>query len=203
MAPRRSRLALAALLGVLAVGCGDGSEPATSPTEAATTLAPADLDQYLLQADEVPGLEPIPPPQTDSGQPFDLTPDGAEQLRRSGYISTTFQPAQGDRSAGVSSVLLFETEAGARDWMAYETSDEVIQPQISPGAKIKRFQVSDVPGAHGFTAPDLHGNAIGHVYWTQGRCMMLIGLEGEGPRVELLAAGVNAIYDRTGGTCPG
>jgi hypothetical protein len=34
----------------------------------------------------------------------------------------------------------FETESGARDWMAYETSDEAIRHQI-PGAKIKRFQV--------------------------------------------------------------
>ena len=107
----------------------------------------------------------------------------------------------GDRSGGVSSVLLFETEAGARDWMAYETSDEAIRHQI-PGAKIKRFQVLDVPGAHGWTGPDLHGNAIGHVYWTQGRCMMLIGLEVEGPRVERLSAGAKAIYERTGGTCP-
>ena len=140
-------------------------------------------------------------PQTDSGEPFDLPKDGAERLRRSGYISTTYQPAKGDRSGGVSSVLLFETEAGARDWMAYETSDDAIRHQI-PGAKIKRFQVPDVPGANGWTGPDLHGNAIGHVYWTQGRCMMLIGLEVEGPRVERLSAGAKAIYERTGGTCP-
>jgi len=113
----------------------------------------------------------------------------------------TYQPAEGGRSAGVSSVLLFETEAGARDWMTYETSDEAIRHQI-PGAKITRFRVPDVPGAAGWTGPDLHGNAIGHVYWTQGRCMMLIGLEVEGPRVERLSAGAKAIYERTGGTCP-
>jgi len=54
-----------------------------------------------------------------------------------------------------------------------------------------------VPGHAG-----MHGNAIGHVYWTQGSCMMLIGLEARGPRVELLSAGVVAIHERTGGTCP-
>ena len=32
--------------------------------------------------------------------------------------------------------------------------------------------------------------------------MMVIGLEVEGPRVEWLSAGVEAIYERTGGTCP-
>ena len=186
---------------MLIVGCGGEADRATSTTDAATTVAPPNLEQYLLQVDEVPGLEPMSSPQTDSGEPFDLPNDGAERLLRSGYISTTYQPAEGDRSGGVSSVLLFETGAGARDWMAYETSDEAILHQI-PGAKIKRFQVPDVPGAHGWTGPDLHGNAIGHVYWTQGRCMMLVGLEVEGPRVERLSAGAKAIYERTRGTCP-
>ena len=202
MVPRAFHIALAGLLGMLLIGCGGESDPATGPTDATSTDAPPNLDQYLLEVDEVPGLAPMSSPQTDSGEPFELTKDGADRLQRSGYISTTYQPAEGDRSGGVSSVLLFETEAGARDWMAYETSDEVVQDQILPGARIKRFQVPDVPGAHGFTAPDLHGNAIGHVYWTQGRCMMLIGLEVEGPRVEPLSAGVKAIYERTGGGCP-
>ena len=204
MAWRTSLFPLAGLLFTLFAGCGGGdSEPATSTADAAKTTASPALEQYLMQDDEVPGLAPIESPRTDPGQPFDLPEDGVERLRRSGYISTTYQPAEGDLSGGVSSVLLFETEAGARDWMAYETSGEVIRDQILPGARIKRFQVLDVPGANGFTAPDLHGNAIGHVYWTQGRCMMLIGLEVEGPRVERLSAGVKAIYERTGGTCPG
>src|SRR5918993_1796060 len=123
MAPVTSHIALAALLGMLVAGCGGGSDRATSPTEtgttttdAVTTTAPPSVERYLLQADEVPGLEPMSSPQTDSGEPFPLPTDGAEQLRRSGYISTTYQPAQGDRGAGVSSVLLFDTEAGARDW---------------------------------------------------------------------------------------
>ncbi|HEU4913191.1 MAG TPA: hypothetical protein VFV76_14975 [Actinomycetes bacterium] len=76
------------------------------------------------------GLAPVESPRTDSGLPFDLPEDGAGQLRRSGYISTTYQSAEGDSSAGVSSVLLLETEAGAHDWMAYETSDEGIRHQI-------------------------------------------------------------------------
>ena len=187
---------------MLLVGCGAEPERATSTTDAATTVAPPDLEQYLLQADEVPDLAPVSSPHTDSTPPLMPMPEGGtELLRRSGYISTTYQPAVGDRGAGVSSVLLFETEAGAQDWMAFETSDEVIQV-LSSGAKIKRFQVPDVPGANGWTGPDLHGNAIGHVYWTQGRCMMLIGLEVEGPRVQRLSAGVKAVYERTGGTCP-
>ena len=197
-----SLIPLAGLLCTLMAGCGGDSERATSTAVAATPAEPPDLEQYLMQDDEVPGLKPVQSPRTDSGPPFDLPEDAAELLRRSGYISTTYQPARGDSSAGVSSVLLFETETGARDWMAYETSDEAIQHQI-PGTTIERFQVLDVPGARGWTGPDLHGNAIGQVYWTQSRCMMLVGLEVEGPRVERLSAGAKAIYERTGGTCPG
>ena len=99
-------------------------------------------------------------------------------------------------------MLLFESEAGAQDWMAYETSDEAILHQI-PNAQLERFEVPEVPGAEGWTGPDLHGNSIGQVYWTQGRCMLTIGLEVEGPRVERLSAGVQAIFERTDGTCPG
>jgi hypothetical protein len=201
MARRSTLIPLAGVLCTLIAGCGGDSEPATGAADVATRAAPPNLEQYLLQGDEVPGLEPVESPRTDSGPPFDLPEDGAEQLERSGYVSTTYQPAQGDGGAGVSSVLLFETDDGARDWMVYETSDDAIQHQI-PGAEIERFQVPDVPGAHGWTGPDRHGNAIGHVYWTQGRCMMLISIETGGPRVELLSAGAKAIYERTGGTCP-
>ena len=202
MAPRACRNALAVLLGMLMVGCGGESDQATSTTDVATTVAPPNLTQYLLQAGEVQGLKPTSSPQTDSGPPFDPLPeDGAERLERSGYVSTTYQQAQGERIGGVSSVLLFEAEAGARDWMAYETSDEALRHQM-PNSKIERFQVPDVPGAHGWTGPDLHGNAIGQVYWTQGRCMLTIAIEVEGPRVAPLSAAAKSIYERTDGTCP-
>ncbi|KAA1399602.1 hypothetical protein [Aeromicrobium ginsengisoli] len=199
MAPGRCRTAIVGLVGVLVVGCGGGSDsPAKAPTT--TKTAAPTVEDYLLQADEVPDLTPVASPQTDSRDPFLLQEDGTRHLKHSGFISTTFQPADGDDGAGVSSVMLFKTPAGAREWMAYETSDAGIKAQL-PDSKVKRFTVAEVPGAHGWTGPDLHGNAIGQVYWTQGRCMMLIGLEVEGPRVERLAAGVRAIYERTGGTC--
>ena len=78
MAPRASRIALAGLLGMLAVGCGGESDPTTSTTDAvttstsdsATTAAPPNVDQYLLQVDEGPGLESMSSPQTESGEPF-------------------------------------------------------------------------------------------------------------------------------------
>jgi hypothetical protein len=197
MASRPWRTGLAGLLGLLVVGCGGDPDPA--PTTAGSTTT--DVDRYLLEADEIPGLKPMSSPFTHSEDPFELPDEGKDLLERVGYVSTTYQPAEGDRQAGVSSVLLFDTETGARDWMAYETSDEAIHHQL-PGATIRRFEVPDIPGASGWTGPDLHGNAIGNVYWTQGRCMMLISLEVEGPRVEPLSTGAKAIYERTGGTCP-
>jgi hypothetical protein len=200
-------IALAVAAGQLS-GCGsDDAAPASrgdrasaSPTSA-SPAASTNLDQYLLKVDEGPGLEPMSSPQTDSEEPFPLPEGGAETLESSGYISTTYQTGVGDSIAGVSSVLLFETEAGARDWITYETSAEVLRHQI-PDGKFEWFQIPDVPGATGWTGPDLHGNAIGNVYWTQGRCMMLISIETGGPRVEPLSAGAKAIYERTGGTCP-
>jgi hypothetical protein len=202
MARRTSLFPLAGLLFTLIAACGGDSEREMT-ADATTSAAGPKLERYLLRDDEIPGLEPIQSPKTDPGPPFDLPKDGTERLRRSGYISTTYQPAEGARSSGVSSILLFKTEAGARDWMAYETSDEAIHHQL-PDSTIKRFEIPDVPGAHGWTGPDLHGNPIGQLYWTQGRCMMLIGLEVvEGPRVAPLAAGAKAIYERTDGKCPG
>lgn len=200
MARRPWLVPLSGLFCVLLTACGGDAERGSTVDET-TSAGQPNLERFLMQDDEVPGLKPVASPQTDSRDPFVLSPDGKKLLQRSGFVSTTFQPAEGSHGAGVSSVMLFESDAGAREWMAYETSDDAIQAQI-PGAKIKRFQVADVPGAHGWTGPDLHGNAIGQVYWTQGRCMMLIGLEVEGPRVARLSAGVKAIYERTDGTCP-
>ena len=209
MAPRSIRIAVAGLLGVLVVGCADESDSTTKPTDAVVTstaedpatVAPVNVDRYLLGVDEGPGLHPLSPPQTVSGEPFPLPEGGAAVLERSGYISMAYQTGQGDGIAGVSSVLLFETEAGARDWMTFETSDEVLRHEL-PDGKFTWFQVPDVPGATGWTGPDLHGNAIGNVYWTQGRCMMLVSIETDGPRVEPLSASAQAIFARTGGTCP-
>ena len=205
MASRPCHAALVVLLGVLVVGCGaDPEQPSptdASPTDATTTAAPTDVDRFLLQPDELPGLTPVSSPFTDTGDPFDLPEGGAEVLERSGYVSTTYQPAQGAHGAGVSSVLLFESETGARDWMAYENSDEALHHQL-PDSTITRFEVPEIPGATGWTGPDLHGNAIGTLLWTQGRCLLIISIETKGPRVRPLTVGAQGLYERTGGTCP-
>ncbi len=133
----------------------------------------------------------------------DVPDDEARRLRRAGFLAFTFQPVVVDGgNAGVTNVHLFETARGARDWMAWETSDEGIHRQI-PDTKIDRFTVSGIPGARGWTGTDLHGNRIGTVLWVQGRCMMVIGNEGKGDFVKPLSTGATAIYERTKGVCPG
>ena len=212
-------LVMVSLLGIAACGDDNGDEggttaaPDVEPT--ATTAAESDeaqpakvnLERFLLRDGEEPGFKRIAAPRTDTGveafvQGGDVPDDEAQRLRRAGFIAFTFQPVVVDGgNAGVTNVHLFETARGARDWMAWETSDEGIQRQI-PDTKIHRFAVSGIPGARGWTGTDLHGNRIGTVYWVQGRCMMVIGNEGEGDFVKPLSTGATAIYERTKGRCP-
>lgn len=207
-------LLIGSCLGLAACGGDDGNEGGTaaardvetSATPAAESdEAEANVEPFLMQAGEEPGFEPVEDPRTDHGVQSlagGYAPDEVERLRRAGFISITFRPLSGDRgNAGVTTILLFETAEGARDWLEYETSDAGIESMV-PGAKPKRFSVPGVPGARGWTGRDRHGNPIGHVFWVQGRCEMLLGNEGEGDFVEPLSVGAKAIYDRTKGLCP-
>lgn len=207
MARHAPLIPLAALLCAFAAGCGsDDSESAAraKPASAAAAAAvPPNLERFLLQNDEIPGFDRVESPRVDSSvESFAGPTGGADRLRKTGFVSATFQPIVGAKgNGGFTNVVLFKSEAGAREWMAFESSDKAVARQL-PGAKVKRFSVSAIPGAHGYTARDQHKNRFGHIYWTQGRCMMIIGDEGKGPFVEPLMTGAKAIYERTGGKCP-
>jgi hypothetical protein len=194
-------LVIGSFLGLAA--CGGGETDATPAAE--TDEAKVDVEPFLLQAGEEPGFEPVEAARTDSGVEAlvgGYATHEVERLRRAGFVSITIQPLSGDRgNAGVSTILLFETAEGARDWLEYETGIAGIESMV-PGAKPRRFSVRDVPGARGWTGRDRHGNPIGHVFWVQGRCEMLIGNEGEGDFVEPLSIGATAVYNRTKGMCP-
>ncbi len=202
------------LLGIAACGGDSGDEGGTTAAPddetPATTAAESDeaqpakvnLERFLMQAGEEPGFEPVEEPRTEQSLAGGYSADEVERLRRAGFISITFQPLSADNhNAGVTTVLLFKTAEGARDWLEYETSDEGIDSMV-PGAKPKRFRVPGMPGARGWTGRDRHGNRIGHVFWVQGRCEMLLGNEGEGDFVKPLSIGAKAVYDRTKGVCP-
>ena len=202
MARRTSLIALAGLACALAAGCGeDAQRDVAKPAK--PRPAKVNVEQFLMQTGEVPGFKPVGPPTTDSVvESFGMTPAGIKLARRSGFVSNTFQRITSeDGNAGVTNVALFKTDAGAQAWMKYESSTEFIRDQI-PDVKIRRFTVPDIPGARGWTGLDLHGNRIGHVFWVQGRCMLLIGDEGTGDFVEPLSNGAKAIHARTNGACP-
>jgi hypothetical protein len=202
---RPASLLVAVAIGVGASACGNDDsdeKPGARPVTTVAADATPRLERFLMQAGEMPGFDPIESPGVDSSaESSGYPPDGVERLRRSGFISMTYQPVEAKHNAGVSNVNLFKTEAGARDWMAYETSDEGIH-SVVPDTKIQRFTVRGVPGARGWIGTDLHGNRNGHVYWLQGRCMLILGNEGKGSFVEPLSTGAKAIYERTNGTCP-
>ena len=197
-------IAFTGLACAFAGGCGgdDAKPEPASPKKAEP--AKVDVSRFLLQEGEEPGFEPAEAPRTDHGVKAlagGFSGNEVERLRRAGFVSVTFQPLSAGRNAGVTTVLLFKTARGARDWLEYETSDEGIESAV-PGAKPKRFSVRGVPGARGWTGRDRHGNPIGHVYWVQGRCELVIGNEGRGDFVKPLSAGAKAIYERTAGACP-
>ena len=140
-------IALAALACAFAAGCGD--DETRDPTAAKAQPAKVDVERFLMQAGEEPGFDPVEAPRTDHGAQAlagGFAPEEVERLRRAGFISLTLQPLSGDdHNAGVTTVLLFKTAEGARDWLEYETSDEGIDSMV-PGAKPKRFTVPGVPG---------------------------------------------------------
>jgi hypothetical protein len=100
------------------------------------------------------------------------------------------------RHETIATVLLFKTAEG-RARLAGVQDERRGDRQRGPRAKPKRFTVRGVPGARGWTGRDRHDNPIGHVYWVQGRCEMVLGNEGEGDFVKPLSIGAKAIYDRT------
>ena len=196
-------IALIALVCACA-GCGDDEDGRDAAAPKAQQPQ-VDLERFLPQAGEEPGFDPIDQPRTEHGAQAlaaGFSAEDVERLRRAGFISLTFQPLKGEkRGAGAANVQLFKTAEGAREWLEYETSDEGIDSMV-PGAKPKRFTVPGVPGARGWTGLDRHGNPIGHVFWVQGRCEMVLGNEGEDDFVKPLSIGAKAIYDRTNGVCP-
>ena len=101
----------------------------------------------------------------------------AQRLRREGFISFTFQPIRGPRTAGVTTVALYATAEGAKHSLAHELRPNVIRA-FSPVANLRYFKVPGIPGARGWTASKPH---VGNIFWAQGRCLLVLGNEGPGP----------------------
>ena len=127
-------IALAALACAFAGGCG--GDATRDVAQAEPPPAKVNVERFLMQDGEEPGFETSDGALTDYGAKAlagGFSPDEVQRLRRAGLISLTFQPLSGPRSAGVTSVLLFKTAAGARDWLEFETSNKGIDSAV-PGA---------------------------------------------------------------------
>lgn len=187
-----------------AAGCGSDSKPTAHDQPAAaknTSAVQSDLESFLMRNDEQPGFRRVERVVTDSGvtalaKHNGLTPADARQLRSDGFIAIAFQPIEGPDTRGVTNVHLFATAKGAKHWLEHEQRADLIHGFL-PGASIRRFTVSGIPGAHGWAASD-----VGNVHWVQGRCLLVLGNQGPGPFAAPLSTGARAIYQRTRGQCP-
>jgi hypothetical protein len=211
-------VALATLvIGIAACG-DDGDDETTAPEAANGNARPGarDLDRFLMRKGEEPGFRPGAAPgalprsrETITGvkafvKDSHLTQADARRLRSEGFISFTFQPIRGPRTAGVTNVALFATAEGAQHHMAHELRPNVIRA-FGPVANLRYFPVAGIPGARGWTAslpgePASHD--VGNLHWVQGRCMLVLGNQGPGPFAGPLSTGARAIYERTNGQCP-
>jgi hypothetical protein len=129
---------------------------------------------------------------------FRLTQADAQRLRKNGFVSTTVGPIRGPRTAGITTVEVYETDAGANNSRAHELDPDVIRAG-GPVEGLRYFDVSGVPGARGWAASKPH---VANVVWVQGRCMFVLGNQGPGRLDGSLSAGVRAMYERTNGECP-
>jgi hypothetical protein len=204
-------VALATLvIGLAACGGDKGGEP--TPPEAANGNARSGapgLDRFLMRNDEEPGFRrgALPGALPESGgtvtgvkayvEDMHLSPADARRLRSEGFISYSFEPIRGPRTAGVTNVALYATADGAKHSLAHDLRTEI--RAVGPVAKLGRFTVPGIPGARGWTASE---SQVGNVFWVQGRCVLVLGNQGPGPFAGPLSTGARAIYERTNGQCP-
>jgi hypothetical protein len=211
-------VALATLvIGIAACGNDGDKKPAAPEAANATPRADAeDLGRYLMRRGEEPGFRPGAAPGamprergTITGvkalvNEWHLPAADERRLSSEGFVSLTFQPIRGPRSAGVTEVSLYETAEGAKRSLAHDLRADVIRAN-GPVENLRFFSVPGVPGARGWTA-SLRGEpasrAVGNVLWVQGRCLHVLGNQGPGPFVGPLSRGARAIYERTSRQCP-
>jgi hypothetical protein len=211
-------VALATLvIGIAACGNNGDNKPTAPEAANATPRADAqDLGRYLVRRDEEPGFRPGAAPgamprerETITGvkalvNEWHLPAADERRLSSEGFVSLTFQPIRGPRSAGVTEVSLYETAEGAKRSLAHDLCADVIRAN-GPVENLRFFSVPGVPGARGWTA-SLRGEpasrAVGNVLWVQGRCLHVLGNQGPGPFVGPLSRGARAIYERTSRQCP-
>ena len=199
---KRGLVVALAPVAFMASGCGE-----SAPNAAKATARPEKMDvtRFLLRNGEQPGYRRVETVFTEDAETFaekaGLTKAERSRMRSAGMGTATYQPTEVPDSRGVTSVTLFASAQGARQWLAQEMREDYIRRQLPDGGKLRRFVVPGIPGAHGWSATK-GPRIVGNIIWVQGRCMMVLGHESSGPFDGPLATGAHAIYRRTKGRCP-
>lgn len=182
-----------------ASGCGG-----SAPEAAKTTARPDKVDytRFLMRDGEQPGFRRVESVRTESAEAFAeharLTKAELSRMRGAGMGLATFQPTEGPNAVGVTSVTLFDSAQGARQWMAQEQREDYIRRHLPGSGKLRHIDVPGIPAARGWTGSK-GSHKVGNVFWVQGRCLMVLGNEGPGPIAGPLSTGARAIYKRTNG----
>jgi hypothetical protein len=202
----KSICALLAGLAVIWLGSSMSAAGSTARSDAAKPARAATLTRFLVRAGEEPGFAPGPPhvPRSlraylEGGhEPPQQVAADTKRLKAEGFVAvawehTTDNPESGD---GLSYVREFATSTGARQERAFLV-------HIMPGHT--KFGVTGIPGAYGRKGRDSVDETYANLVWRQGRCTLVVG-ESFFPRTTAptrpLIAAAQAIYRRTGGTCP-
>ena len=208
----KSICALLAGLAVIWLGSSMSAAGSTARSDAAKPARAATLTRFLARAGEEPGFAPGPPHVARSlrgyvrylarfGHPRQVAADN-KRLKAEGFVAaawehTTGQAAFGREGGdGLSYVTEFATSTGAQQETAFLM-------HTMPGHT--KFGVTGIPGAYGRKGRVFGDESFANLVWRQGRCTLVVG-ESFFPRTTAptrpLIAAAQAIYRRTGGTCP-
>ena len=203
---------LVAGLAVIWLGSSMSAAGSTARSDAAKPARAATLTRFVVRAGEEPGFTPGPshvygslrayvraylkvePPQQVAADTKRLN---AEGFVAAAWEHTTGQAAFGREGGdGLSYVTEFATSTGAQQETAFLM-------HTMPGHT--KFGVTGIPGAYGKKGRDSADETYANLLWRQGRCTLVVG-ESFFPRktapTRPLIAAAQAIYRRTGGTCP-
>jgi len=208
----KSVCALLVGLAVIWLGSSMSAAGSTARPDAAKPARAATLTRFLVRAGEEPGFAPGRSHVAGSlrayvrylgsfGPPRQVAADN-KRLEAEGFVAAAWEHTIGQAAfaaeggVGQSYVREFATSIGARRERAFLV-------RILPGHT--KFGVAGIPGAYGREGRHSGDESFANLVWRQGRCTLSVG-ESFFPRTTAptrpLIAAAQAIYRRTGGTCP-
>ena len=208
----KSICALLAGLAVIWLGSSMSAAGSTARSDAAKPARAATLTRFLVRAGEEPGFAPRPAHFAGSLRAYARSflhhvspgqiPALTKRLKAEGFVAAAWEHTTGQAAfaseggVGQSYVREFATSTGARHETAFLVHG-------MPGHT--KFGVTGIPGAYGKKGRDSVDETYANLLWRQGRCTLVVG-ESFFPRktapTRPLIAAAQAIYRRTGGTCP-